>query len=407
MRESALIAKVYGNAIVNIAATNAKDGSEGLFVVRDVNRASRQYLETGKGRIYKIMDTRMLEKWLYRTPLSSRVWAFQERYLAQRTLHFTGKRIFAECHHNMACEAWPDGLPKQLGLETFTFPRQYACDSWMQVVARYSEAELTFPKDKLVALSGVANKFQKTFQDQYVAGLWRKELIPQLCWSVDHANINKRPRTLETVYRAPSWSWASVDDPVSWRLGYTLDITSSNASYEPLAKVLEVQLDLLGGDSLGQVRDAKLQISCFKLIRTSVLKFLKDYDYRTLWALRRRANPPPGWQGLLAHDQEQVRNNSTQNTYLLLLLLDDKRSLYSIPDNLNICGLILAPAPGRINGYFTRVCVFDIEFVPFKTPAELMKHLSTLPDAFMDGSLYEETPGANEDVEGKYIITLV
>jgi hypothetical protein len=165
------MAKVYGNAVVNIAATNAKDGSEGLFVTRDVNRASRRYLETGKGSIYEIMHTRMSEKWLYGTPLSNRAWAFQERYLAQRTLHFTGERIFAECHHHMACEAWPDGLPRQSGLKRFTFPRQYACDSWAQVVARYSEAELTFPKDKLVALSGVAHKFQKTFKDQYVAGL--------------------------------------------------------------------------------------------------------------------------------------------------------------------------------------------------------------------------------------------
>jgi hypothetical protein len=397
---------VYGNAVVNIAATNAKDGSEGLFVTRDVNRASRRYLETGKGSIYEIMHTRMSEKWLYGTPLSNRAWAFQERYLAQRTLHFTGERIFAECHHHMACEAWPDGLPRQSGLKRFTFPRQYACDSWAQVVARYSEAELTFPKDKLVALSGVAHKFQKTFKDQYVAGLWRKELIRQLCWSVDHANINKRPRTLEIAYRAPSWSWASVDDPVYWRLFHTMDITSADAPYEPLAKVLEVQLDLLGGDSLGQVRDAKLQINCFKLIRSSVLESLKAYDYRTLNDLRWRAKPPPGWLGLLAHDREQVRNNSTQNTYLLLLLYGKTR-LSSIPDDLNIYGLIVAPAGGRNNGYFTRVGVFDIEFVPFKRPAELMKHLSTLPDAFMDESLYEKTLGADEDGEGKYIITLV
>jgi hypothetical protein len=400
------MAKVYGNAVVNIAATNAKDGSEGLFVVRNVNRATRRYLETGKGRIYEMMDTRMSEKWLYGTPLSSRAWAFQERYLAQRTLHFTGERIFAECNHHMACEAWPDGLPNQFGSEMFTFPRQYAHDSWSQVVARYSEAELTYPKDKLVALSGVAHKFQKAFQDQYVAGLWRKELIRQLCWRVDHRNINKRTQTLEIEYRAPSWSWASVDDPICWRLFHTLDITSVDASYEPLAKVLEVQLDLLGGDSLGQVQDAKLEVNCSKLIRSSILESLKAYNLRTSIDLPWGAKPPPGWLGLLAHDRDQVSNNSTGNTYLLLLLHRQK-TLFPTADGLSICGLILAPAARRINGYFTRVGVFDLEFLPFKTPAELMKHLSTLPDAFMDESLYEKTLGADEDGEGKYIITLV
>ena len=81
--------------------------------------------------------------------------------------------------------------------------------------------------------------------------------------------------------------------------------------------------------------------------------------------------------------------------------------MFPTADGLSICGLILAPAARRINGYFTRVGVFDLEFLPFKTPAELMKHLSTLPDAFMDESLYEKTLGADEDGEGKYIITLV
>jgi hypothetical protein len=72
------MAKVYGNAIANIAATNASDGSMGLFVERDTFEVERQYIQTGKGNIFEIIDDRRAERCLVGTPLSGRAWGFQE-----------------------------------------------------------------------------------------------------------------------------------------------------------------------------------------------------------------------------------------------------------------------------------------------------------------------------------------
>jgi len=152
------MADVYGNATVNIAATNAKDGTFGLFVERDRNKAERKYFQTGSGVIFEIMDDDLSERCLAGTPLSKRAWAFQERYLAQRTLHFTAEQIFGECHQHIACEAWPEGLPASTYVphKLTEFPERHGVGTWSETIYHYLEGQLTYEKDIFVALSGVA-----------------------------------------------------------------------------------------------------------------------------------------------------------------------------------------------------------------------------------------------------------
>jgi hypothetical protein len=80
-----------------------------------------------------------------------------------------------------------------------------AIDFWNYVVSIYSRCELTFEQDKLVALAGVARAMKVQMGCDYLAGMWRTELERNLLWSVD--STFRRPRE----YRAPSWSWASVE----------------------------------------------------------------------------------------------------------------------------------------------------------------------------------------------------
>lgn len=44
-------------------------------------------------------------------------------------------------------------------------------EEWRNIIQLYSRTRLTYSKDKLVALSGVARQFQSATGDQYVAGL--------------------------------------------------------------------------------------------------------------------------------------------------------------------------------------------------------------------------------------------
>jgi hypothetical protein len=55
---------------------------------------------------------------------------------------------------------------------------------WYKAIERYSHRELTFENDRLSAISGLAEVFTKHNSDEYVAGLWKGDLISGLCWSV-------------------------------------------------------------------------------------------------------------------------------------------------------------------------------------------------------------------------------
>lgn len=74
----------------------------------------------------------------------------------------------------------------------------------------------SFPSDKLTALSGIAEQFHAKLQCGYLAGLWRDHLLRGLQWSV--ADGNKAWRGLP--YRAPTWSWASLDKLSSTATGH-------------------------------------------------------------------------------------------------------------------------------------------------------------------------------------------
>jgi hypothetical protein len=82
---------------------------------------------------------------------------------------------------------------------------------WKDLVEDYTQRDLTVPSDKLPALSGIATRYQKATNDIYCAGLWKAGLWKGLRWQVADPK-NDRP----SIYRAPSWSWASVFGQIFW-----------------------------------------------------------------------------------------------------------------------------------------------------------------------------------------------
>jgi hypothetical protein len=261
---------VYGNAAVNIAATNAKDGTAGLFFQRDSFGVRRQYISNSGGRNFGVLDNRFYDRCISESPLSSRAWAFQERYIAHHTLHFSAEQIFWECCEEMACETWPDGIATSMtdlfarkfpGREDFT-----VATGWEQAIKFYAGCQLTYLHDKMVAISGVARRFQSQTHDQYVAGLWRKDIERQLCWRVDHKNEIQDPEIGAIQYRAPSRSWASTDEPVTWRLWLSNGHFLGPLVGTLLIKVLGVDCVSVGGDTMGQLQDATLHIACHVMI---------------------------------------------------------------------------------------------------------------------------------------------
>jgi hypothetical protein len=130
--------------------------------------------------------------------------------LSPRTIDFVGEEMLWECHEDQDCEC---GQFMYCGRPSLPLPGEN-CDvitrKWHIAVNKYSRLDLTFTSDAFPALSGVAHVFAKCLDDEYLAGLWKKNLVADLLWY-----RNKTEPYLEnpvpTTWRAPSWSWASTD----------------------------------------------------------------------------------------------------------------------------------------------------------------------------------------------------
>lgn len=102
---------------------------------------------------------------------------------------------------------------------------------WNSLVLAYSTCNLTYEKDKLVAIAGIADIVQEGTGDENLAGLWRKHLPYQLLW-----NTSGPATRLETKV-APTWSWAAWLDPIT-----TAPETSWSSEGRALVFVDNIQL---------------------------------------------------------------------------------------------------------------------------------------------------------------------
>jgi hypothetical protein len=64
---------------------------------------------------------------------------------------------------------------------------------WDETVSAYTKCGLTKEQDKLIAISGIADYFEKKMKDDYLAGLWRSVLPYQLLWRVEDPASTRRP----------------------------------------------------------------------------------------------------------------------------------------------------------------------------------------------------------------------
>lgn len=165
--------------------------------------------------------------------ISTRGWTFQERVLSPRNLIFGGRLVW-QCHTTQESAGgvpyWDDDAPtvdvRALGRSLFNsyhkigsthiggpsiYKEQY--DLWYRAVEEYSRRDLSVAKDKLPAISALAQVFQELIEDEYLAGIWRGDLLRGLMWCT-YPTLNL---TKPDSWRAPSWSWACHDNEVSYK----------------------------------------------------------------------------------------------------------------------------------------------------------------------------------------------
>ncbi|EPE26446.1 hypothetical protein GLAREA_02359 [Glarea lozoyensis ATCC 20868] len=132
---------------------------------------------------------------------------------------------------------------------------EHYIDRWHQIVSNYSGRFLTKEEDKLVALSGLAKVYTPLLGDEYIAGIWRSRIFTELLW---HAETESFPETERPLrYRAPSWSWASIDAHITCHHA----LSPSDLRGQTCCTVLEAQVETLGHDTTGQVKGGFLRVS--------------------------------------------------------------------------------------------------------------------------------------------------
>jgi len=264
--QAAVMGEIYQGSVCNLAATAARDGHGGMLMhvqrnpayierlhvhVPDMGQLSFEDTKEGDVETYDSIYPREESNWagmapgyydcydptvwwreVSDSPLLRRAWVVQERLLAPRVVHFAAHQIFWECNTLKASEIYPSGLPEEGEPQPaaksseitsgHSYPESWASSkdwndigpcpqilrSWVDIVEAYTLGQLTFESDKLVAISGLQNKYATRIKAPYLAGLWGFHLPRQLLWTISIPT--ERPKT----YRAPSWSWASVNGQV-------------------------------------------------------------------------------------------------------------------------------------------------------------------------------------------------
>ncbi|KAF4461214.1 hypothetical protein FALBO_11993 [Fusarium albosuccineum] len=291
---------VYFNCELNIAIDVSKNPHEGAFRQRDPTflqsctvwspfhpkvRVPRRlaYSPTGKAVIPQPDHLKELEKedessagkinvleiytekdlsWAQRDqPLNTRAWVFQERLLSPRTLHFVSDRITWECERRHRLTEYlrggRDGT-RDLGFDTrYTEPFSigktgYLHQFYASLVDPYTVRQLSHPNEgKLVAFASVARKCSSWFGGEYCAGIFRNTMPWGLVWRTSRGSKTSGE---PSAYRAPSWSWASVDTRVMFQL--IGDIRTE------FAEVKDVSIQLVDPNNpFGQVKSASLTLT--------------------------------------------------------------------------------------------------------------------------------------------------
>ncbi|KAF4961928.1 hypothetical protein FSARC_9969 [Fusarium sarcochroum] len=258
-------------------------------------------------------------------PLNQRAWVFQERLLSPRTLHFSSDRITWECGKNTEINEYlADGTSDSLARgfdclyqDTYTIRENDQLEMYyLDLVFPYTDRQLSYPdEDKLVAFAAVARRCSSCLGQDYFAGIFRSAMPVALLWEADLHRATKR----STTYRAPSWSWASLDGRILYGPLGEKGIV--------LASVQKATVDLIDPQNpFGQVKSASLTLTG-PLVAS---KALISHHHNTEEANSQRNHTVMGQWFQIVPDTELLRSRDCESLWIdsqddlyFLAILDD------------------------------------------------------------------------------------
>jgi hypothetical protein len=176
---------IYANARITIAASVAKNPTEGCF-----RQTHWSYLGVPLLRypgVYIQLRPTLNRAKTSEWPLLRRHWVFQELSLSPRTIHFLGHEMMWQCRSKR--EQGSQSNIVTSWDEVYFYPKVSFVDDhdvrqeWYDIVIAYSWRRLSFQKDCLPAIAAMVTRMQDQRPgDRYLAGLWQSSLCYDLLW---------------------------------------------------------------------------------------------------------------------------------------------------------------------------------------------------------------------------------
>jgi hypothetical protein len=138
------------------------------------------------------------------------------------------------------------GRSDQLGEVTST-TRKKGIYIWHTVLLTYGSCSLTFASDKLIAISALARTVHPLLGSRYIAGLWDCTLVEEMTWNVCGSYRHGD-------YTGPSWSWASTNGIIQYKIDNTV------GTFYPMINIVKLDLTLASEMMYGQVKSASIEL---------------------------------------------------------------------------------------------------------------------------------------------------
>ncbi|KAH8657772.1 heterokaryon incompatibility protein-domain-containing protein [Xylariales sp. PMI_506] len=277
-RESSNMGKVYSNAFVTLCALSASchssfltppsprivipfqssicDTVQGFYALR-----YHTILVAGQSRLHHFLPDVPNSRWMQRG------WTHQEFAMSRRLLIFGPSYAHFLCPSITAAEEGDaeDGQWQFLLGGVSTDPAELYDEWGSSIVPVYSDRWFSKPHDALPALSGLAKYFADATGDEYIVGLWKRDLVRGLMWSHCQSpgpTIRRLDDLLSgyssrSIYIAPSWSW--IGHRVIEYNMYRSD-RSDFRDFQPTFDIVATA-EVQGENPYGQVSSAELRLT--------------------------------------------------------------------------------------------------------------------------------------------------
>lgn len=246
--QAEIMALVYNNSVLTIAALKSSGSHEGCFTYGRNPLCLRPCVSDDLGVSVsswnpgRLWEVEVNTSGYGASPLHSRAWVVQERYSAPRTLLYGANGIYWECRCAQASEAhyctvgWDNESNKKTWLQRLEVGSQDTLkqpgwdetrkasmvawkDHWIGLLKAYSSCQLTHSTDKIIAVTGLIKEIERCSKakPRCILGLWDYDLPGMALWYRARDDANSATDLIGRLEnKMPTWTWASVEGRCSY-----------------------------------------------------------------------------------------------------------------------------------------------------------------------------------------------